>query len=212
MVIWAFLTKRRAIHHIHRVLWDWLLFLTINKTWWDFWWRDLLYLRHDLGCQYCSGTFWNKGFTPGWPFVQGSPCSWPCRCLQTDLSRRRSYKYGCLLRGCDAISEKRGRICEGGWDVHLGCKNQTCSFCQGCFLIFVLSYVVTLLFIHSFRPQLASLYRREIWWNWTKREWKILTLYIATHIVSSGINKPVNPLKKWCCFDIRRALFQNNTE
>lgn len=40
--------------------------------------RDLLYLWNDPGCQHCSGTFWNKGFTPGWPFVQDSSCFWPC--------------------------------------------------------------------------------------------------------------------------------------
>lgn len=173
--------------------------------------RDLLYLRHDLGCQHCSGTFWNKGFTPGWPFVQGSPCFWPCLYLPSDSC------HGEGLINMDAFFSRpwcnfrnRREFFLRGRNVQLGCKNQTYSLCQGCFLIFFILYGDTVIYL--FLPPLVSLHCWEIWCEWIKRMKDLYFLYWNSFYMDSGINKSMSTLKKSDAVLIYGALPTLHTE
>lgn len=139
MVIWAFLTKRQAIHHVNSVSWD----RELNS---DNLIRDLLYTQRDCGCQHGAGTFWNKVFTPGWPFVQHSFASGPCIYLPSDC-------HGEGPINMDAFSSRpwcnfRNRsgfifLGEGGVkNVQVGIvKSWTNGLGQGCFSIYIFFFI-----------------------------------------------------------------------
>lgn len=163
---------------------------------------DFLYLQDDLGCQDCSGTFWNEGFTPGWPFVKDSSCFWPCLCLPSDSCHGEGLinmdaffsRPWCNFKNRKGYFFWRG----GARNVQLGYKNWTHSLRQGCYLIFFILYDDTVIYFISATVCVTAMQRNLMGAN-KKRMKEPYFLYCISFYMESGINNCEHPSMQNIC-------------